>query len=222
MVKRNVILLLTICFLVGVFSVATRSQTRRPGPARSGGSSEIRKRIEAKRQSLRSRGASGEAQRRIGKHAKAEEKDEFWVEEEALGLDEERWKAVREKLAKIKRLSWCVYIRVSLSSAKGDQTAPGQSRPGRTPGYKWGKLWANKPPDMRTDAEKVVDEIIVLVDSPRPDPEKLREKMEVLRRCRQERTAELSKAQQELRELLTVRQQAAMVLQGWLGARDGD
>ncbi len=222
MARRNIIFLIGVCLLVGVFAVATWSQTRRPGSLGPSGSSDIRKRIEARKQSLRSRGASGGTQRRIGEEDDAEERDEFWVEKEVLGLSEERWKVVREKLVKIQQLRRHVYTRAKLDSAEGNQAAPAQSRSGRTAGYKWGKLWAKDTPDMLIEGEKVVDEIIALVDSPKPDPQKLREKMEILRRCRQQRREELPKAQQELRELLTVRQQAAMVLVGWLGARDGD
>jgi hypothetical protein len=83
-------------------------------------------------------------------------------------------------------------------------------------GWKWYKPSDRKAPDKLTKGERLSEEILELIEDKNSRPEEIEQKMETLRKIRQENKEKLSKAQQELCEVLTYRQEAKLIMMGRL------
>jgi len=67
-----------------------------------------------------------------------------------------------------------------------------------------------------TEGERICEELQLLLQVPEDRPDEIRQKLDALRRAREKARKQLVKAQQELRKVLTFRQQARLVLMGLL------
>jgi hypothetical protein len=148
----------------------------------------------------------------------AERKREFLYEKYALKPTEEQWKIIKPKLEKVRDLRDRSHSNIGLllTSSSGDK--------GRNePNWQWRTRWKDTPPKELTEAQRIANELMALVDKESTTAEQFRRKMDALRKSRIE-LAELKKqyaeARRELRGVLTVRQEAALVLMGWLWWKD--
>ena len=80
--------------------------------------------------------------------------------------------------------------------------------------WKWAKGW-NEKDEQRKD-QKICYELFHLLHDKNADTEEIKQKIEALRKARQETKKELAEAQQQLRQVLTLDQQARLVALGWL------
>jgi outer membrane murein-binding lipoprotein Lpp len=78
-----------------------------------------------------------------------------------------------------------------------------------------GPLWRLADREL-TEGEKTCEELLALLGDENSKQEDIEQKIDALRRARENAAKELAKARQELREVLTVRQQARLVLAGLL------
>lgn len=147
----------------------------------------------------------------------AEWRKTFFHEKCALKPTEEQWKLIKPKLEKVRHLRNLARSTVGLtltsSSSSGAKT--GDSRSRSVPTWKWKISWKDKAPAELTEAQKIANALMDLVDSKSTRAEEFKKKMDALResRRRQEKLKrQLSKARQELREVLTPRQEAALEL----------
>jgi hypothetical protein len=83
-------------------------------------------------------------------------------------------------------------------------------------GWKWYKPSDRKTPGKLTEGERLSEEILELIEDKNSKPEEIEQNMETLRKIKQESNKQLAKARQELREVLTYRQEAALILIGRL------
>ena len=67
-----------------------------------------------------------------------------------------------------------------------------------------------------TEVEKIQMELQTLLENAASTPEQIKQQVTKLRAAREKSKQELAKAQQDLRQILTVRQEAQLVLMGWL------
>jgi len=67
-----------------------------------------------------------------------------------------------------------------------------------------------------TEGERICEELQLLLQVPDARPDDIRQKLDALRKAREKARKQLVKAQQELRKVLTFRQEATLVLMGWL------
>ena len=145
-----------------------------------------------------------------------ERRKEFLREKSALGVTEEQWKVIRPKLEKIRQL------REQANSFVGAFLAGGSSDRRKkevVPTWQWKRPWKDKAPSELTEAQKLAKELIVLVEKKNTSNESFRNKIAALRKARSKEAKlekQLSEAQKELREILTTRQEAALVLMGRL------
>ena len=153
----------------------------------------------------------------------AEERKTFFREKCALRPTEEQWKLIKPKLEKIRHLReqarTTVGLMLTSSSSSGAKTRDSRSR--SVPTWKWNKRWKDKAPAELTEAQKIANELIDLLENKNTRTEEFKEKMDALRKSRikqRELKRQLSNARQELREVLTPRQEAALELwlYGWL------
>ena len=78
-----------------------------------------------------------------------------------------------------------------------------------------GPLWRLADREL-TEGEKTCEELLALLEDENSKQEDIEQKIDALRRARENAAKELAEARQELREVLTVRQQARLVLTGLL------
>ena len=79
-------------------------------------------------------------------------------------------------------------------------------------GVRWFRPSQNKGFENLNEGEKICEELFRLLEDKNSELEEIRQKMEALRKFRQEAKKELAIAQQELRQLVTPHQEAALVM----------
>ena len=79
-------------------------------------------------------------------------------------------------------------------------------------GWRWFRPSQHKGFENLNEGEKICEELFRLLEDRNSELEEIRQKMEALRKFRQEAKKELAIAQQELRELVTQRQEATLVM----------
>jgi hypothetical protein len=79
-------------------------------------------------------------------------------------------------------------------------------------GWGWVRPSRHKGFENLNEGEKICEELFRLLEDKNSELEEIRQKMEALRKFRQEAKKELAIAQQELRELVTPHQEAALVM----------
>jgi hypothetical protein len=148
-------------------------------------------------------------------------KRELLFEKHALGATEEQWKVIKPRLEKVRQLRdlerSTVNLSMTSSSGSGGRTASG--RGANAPTWQWNASWKGKAPSELTEAQKIANELMALVDRRSAAPQEFTRKIAALRKSRSrqvELERHLSEARQELRAVLTTRQEAALVLMGWL------
>jgi hypothetical protein len=136
---------------------------------------------------------------------------------QALGATEQQWKTIKPRLDKVKYLSRQVkismtpdYYRESHNSGSGQNNQQPVTRIEES--WKWSKIWDKKAPSELTEGERACEELLELLEDKGSKQEEIEQKVEALRQARKEAGKQLAKAQQELREVLTFRQEATLVL----------
>lgn len=134
----------------------------------------------------------------------------------ALRVTEEQWKIIGPKLEKVINL-WdqansTIGAGVSGSSTNGQTEAI-------VPKLQWERPWKYTPLFEMTEAQKLAKQIRILLEKKDTPPEVFRRKVAALRKARSKEAEiqkQLAEARRELREGLTTRQEAVLVLLGWL------
>jgi len=116
---------------------------------------------------------------------------------EAMGASDEDWKALEPKVAKLQDLQMQNMMGRFGGGRRGGPQQDATSQP------------ANPVRDAAAELQKVLDNKDATADQ-------IKEKLTALHEVKAKATEELKKAQAELRELLTVRQEAVLVSQGLL------
>jgi len=164
---------------------------------------------------------------------------------QALSATEQQWKVIKPRLEKVKYLTSQARLSIVPHSYRrsrrygGSQNSAGAGGSagseaninGRTEtsepnnrqpstrieeGWEWSRPWENKAPGELTEGERVCEELLALLEDKNSKSQEIEQKIEVLRKVRQEAKKKLVKAQQELRKVLTFRQRARLVLMGLL------
>lgn len=91
-------------------------------------------------------------------------------------------------------------------SNPGVNVSPGQY------GWQWLRPSERKGSGELTEGEKICEELLELLEDKDANEQDIRQKMEALRKFRQEAKKELAIARQELREVVTFRQEATLVM----------
>ena len=78
--------------------------------------------------------------------------------------------------------------------------------------WRWSRPSQHKDLENLNEGEKICEELFKLLEDKNSELEQIRQKMEALRKFRQEAKKELAIVQQELRQLVTPHQEAALVM----------
>jgi len=162
----------------------------------------------------------------------------------AVGASEQQWIAIKPRLEKVRQLQRQASISIATSggSSGGFQSRGGsRSRPGVRGGagssgfagpmgagpttetkrqnnswmrWQWYRSWGSEP--ALRDDEKLCESLFDLLKRSNAAPGAIREKMVALAKARERRKKELTEAREELRELITLDQEARLLALGWL------
>jgi len=128
-----------------------------------------------------------------------------------LRISERHWKIIKTKVDKVDILGWKMSVRASVETDR-----IGSSR-WRRPSRRMDR-WPpapDKTPDELTESEKIVEELIDVLEDENSKDEEIRKKMDALQQFREKAQRELAKAKQELRDVLTSpRQEAVFLIMG--------
>ncbi|UCE46314.1 MAG: hypothetical protein JSW47_11905, partial [Phycisphaerales bacterium] len=131
----------------------------------------------------------------------------------ALGASEEQWKLIQPKLEKVQQLRDLANSGIGAWVVSSSESGTG---PGK-PAFQWKKPWKDRSPDELTEAQKLAQRLRTLLERKNTTPEAFKHYIAALREARR-KEAELERpiaeARRELREILTTRQEAILVLLG--------
>jgi len=157
-----------------------------------------------------------------------QERQEFEKEEEkaggirfldakyALRVSEEQWNIIRPKLEKVINLWDQANSTIGASVSGG--SGSGQTE-ANIPKLQWDRPWKYTPPFEMTEAQRLAEQIRILLEKKDTPQQVFRRKVDALRKARSKEAEiqkQLAEARRELREILTTRQEAVLVLLGWL------
>jgi hypothetical protein len=128
---------------------------------------------------------------------------------EILGATDDEWKVLGPRVMKVQELSRQTSgpgRGMMMMFGRGMRGGPGGNRPG-------GPMGMNRE---LTETEKAQEQLQTLLEDTATTPDKIKEQLTKLRAAREKDKAELAKAQKSLREVLTLRQEATLVLMGML------
>lgn len=135
---------------------------------------------------------------------------------EQLGITgDDEWKVIQPRLQKVQDLSRQVSPggRMGMFGGRGTVGGPG----GRGPGQGPGPDARGTAPDRELSAvEKAAQELQDLLATEAPKAEDIKTKLTAYRTAREKAKSDLAKAQDELKQIVTVKQEAALVLMGML------
>jgi len=142
---------------------------------------------------------------------------ERWKEQ--LGADDEAWKVIQPRLTKVMELN-----RQQGMGGRGGMFGPGGMR-GRGsdqgPGGRGGQQ-GDRPrfPGMEnrqpTEVEKAAEALNTTLENQSASADEIKQRLTALRAAREKAKSELAKAQQDLKQILTLRQEAILVGNGTL------
>ena len=125
---------------------------------------------------------------------------------ERLGATEEEWKVLGPRIEKVQRL---------MREARGGFRGMfGMFSRGRGP--EGGRRPEGAPQREGSEVEKKTAALRSLLEDPAASPASIKAALDALRKARQKVQADLAAARKELRELVTVKQEAMLVLMGIL------
>jgi hypothetical protein len=102
------------------------------------------------------------------------------------------------------------------SSSGADSANQGPVNPSNGPQWGVPPLWRQFTEREPTDGEKICEELFGLLQDKNSKPEQIRQKMDDLRKAREEAEKQLIKIREELRRLLTTHQEAMLIMMGIL------
>ena len=139
---------------------------------------------------------------------------------EQLGITgDDEWKVIQPRLQKVQDLSRQVNAggMMGMFGRRGGFGGPGGQGPGQGPGQNRGPNARGTAPDRELSAvEKSAQELQDLLATESPKAEDIKAKLTAYRTVREKAKSDLAKAQDELKKIVTVKQEAALVLMGML------
>ncbi len=133
---------------------------------------------------------------------------------EQLGADDEAWKVLEPRLMKVMELNRQVGGGPGGMFGMFGRGGPAGNRSDRGP--RDGQNAPGRPADQQTAVQKATEQLRTTLDNQSAAPEEIKKNLTALREAREKAKQELATAQQELRQILTVRQEAQLVMMGQL------
>lgn len=165
---------------------------------------------------------------------KAMAEQETLAMKQTLGVTDQQWKSIEPKLKKVKHYKEQAFLGVrpplqssfsSFSQGPGGDEAGGgfaggsfqfQAGGSMSPMGGGGFAPMGEPGRPLTDGERIVEELQWLLHDLQPNPVDVRQKMIELRKAREKAMQQWVRAQEDLRKVLDLRQEATLMMMGLL------
>ena len=138
-----------------------------------------------------------------------------YVAKSMLGESEERWTLLQPKLKKVQDLRNQATSTIGAGVSQGSS----DSRTGPSgPRLQWERPWKYTPIFEMTEAQRLARDLRTLLERKDTPSQAFSRKMAALRKARSEQAEigkQLTEARLELRQILTTREEAILVLLGW-------
>ena len=207
-----------------VLSGPSLSQTQRTGP-RLGSEEVHRRHLElAAEHREKSRQMREQARAEAMKQSRQQAREQSL--REALKARDAQWPLIRSELMKVYDLQEQAKVAVGIRDARvviATETLRADKAGSSTPvttttrsyeDWRYTRSWEQET--ELTRGQKACDELVALLEAGDATDEQKIEKMDALRQARRQAAKELAAAQQQLREVLSLRQQATLVMTGLL------
>jgi hypothetical protein len=83
-------------------------------------------------------------------------------------------------------------------------------------GWTWRRPSDDKGPDDLTEGDKICEGLLDAIEAEESDPEAVREHIERLRQAREQAKRDLAETRRQLREVVDPKQEARLILMGYL------
>jgi len=136
---------------------------------------------------------------------------------EQLGATESEWKVLGPRVMKVSELNRQAsgFGRGGMFGMFGSRRGPQGTRPGgRTGDRPGGRTGA--PEREQTEMEKAMDKLRTTLENTSAKPEDIKRDLTAFRKAKEKAKQQLAVAQKQLRQVVTVRQEAQLVMMGWL------
>lgn len=207
MVKNRIILVVIVCFSVAGFAGQPR-QGKPPGGPRMKKAmtdAEKLKMMESFFKPMLQREERDRERRRLMRR-------EAW--KRLLRISEWQWKIIKTKVDKVNILGWRKSMRASVVIDRRIGSSRWR-RPSRRMG--WWPPAPDKTPDELTESEKIVEELIDVLEDENSKDKEIRKKMDALQQFREKARREFAKVGQEMAAVLTTpHQEAVLLLMGYI------
>jgi hypothetical protein len=231
MTRHRMILGLAACLVIGVFAQQLLSQ--------GGGAAGFSSRRNA--QSMRTTNPEEQARQfrmsheeRMRDFRRMAREQETLAMKQSLGVDEQQWKVIEPKLKKVRACRDQAFVGIALPFQSSFTSSVG-SAPGQTGGQAFGggfgggfqfqsggtgavtssSAW-DDPDRPATEGEIICDELQRMLQDPQVTPDQIRQRLDALRQAREKGRRQWALAQQELRKVLNLNQEAKLVMMGLL------
>ena len=164
------------------------------------------------------------------------EQQEEQAMKQALGVNDQQWKVIKPKIEKVKTCRDRATVNIGLPFSSNFVSTSSQQGGGFAGGFQFGgsgsgggsnmmtpdsafqgqSNFQNQPGRGETQGERICRQLDALLNDMNSSPEAIRLKTLELQQARANARKQLAQAQKELREALTLRQQARLVLMGIL------
>ena len=160
-------------------------------------------------------GTQGQAQRGPGGQFDPERMRQMMEQrmQEMLGATDVEWKVLGPRVMKVQELSRQAGGGRGMMFGRGMRGGPGG--PGAGPGGQ-GRRGPGGMNRELTEVEKIQEQLQTTLENTAATPDTIKQQLTQLRAAREKAKQELAKAQQDLRQVLTLRQEATLVLMGML------
>jgi len=133
---------------------------------------------------------------------------------EQLGADDAAWKVLEPRLTKVMELNRQAQGIGGRGGMFGMMGGMRGQRGGTDAGGQGGRRGPQQDPATMTPVEKAQDQLRITLENQSATPEEIKKQLTALREAREKAKQQLAAAQQELRQILTVRQEAQLVMMG--------
>lgn len=139
--------------------------------------------------------------------------------QEALGATDTEWKVLGPRVMKVQELNRQANaggrgMMMMFGRRRGGQGGPGgPGGPGGDQGGRRGPRGMNRE---QTEVEKIQQTLRTTLEDTSATPDTIKQQLTQLRQAKEKAKQDLAKAQQDLRQVLTLRQEAVLVLMGML------
>jgi hypothetical protein len=133
---------------------------------------------------------------------------------EQLGVDDQAWKVMEPRLMKVMELNRQVAGMGGRGMFFGGFRGQRPGAEGRGPGNR--PTAPGQPDRELTPLDKATEQLRTTLENQSASPDEIKKQLTAVREAREKAKQELAAAQQELRQILTLRQEAQLVLMGQL------